>query len=132
MLGFDTNILVRYVVRDDPIQNTIADRLLENDLSPENPGFVNHIVLVEFVWVLDRTYRFSRDRIARALDELLNSERLVIERQHIVERALKIYKSTRLDLADILINYVNEMYGCTSTLTLDRGQAALPSARVVP
>ena len=40
MIGLDTNVLVRYVVRDDPAQTALADRCVEDACSLGQPGFV--------------------------------------------------------------------------------------------
>ena len=50
MIGLDTNVLVRYVMQDDPSQSPRATRLIEA-LQPDAPGFVPVVALVELVWV---------------------------------------------------------------------------------
>ncbi len=57
MIGLDTNVLVRYIVRDDPVHTALAEMLIEQHCSEENPGFVSHIVLCELCWVLTRAYK---------------------------------------------------------------------------
>jgi predicted nucleic-acid-binding protein len=57
MIGVDTNVLVRYIVGDDPKQSKLAITFLEKTCSKENPGFVNLIVLCELVWVLRGAYK---------------------------------------------------------------------------
>jgi predicted nucleic-acid-binding protein len=56
MIGLDTNILVRYLAQDDPVQSPKATELIERQLTEENPGFVSVVAMVETVWVLDRAY----------------------------------------------------------------------------
>ena len=51
MIGLDTNVLVRYVMQDDPEQSVRATALVES-LSVEQPGFVALVAVVELVWVL--------------------------------------------------------------------------------
>ena len=68
MIALDTNVLVRYLVRDDARQAEAARKLLEA-LTTERPGLVCREVTVELVWVLERAYRFSRDQIATVLEE---------------------------------------------------------------
>ena len=59
MIGLDTNILVRYLTQDDPIQSPKATEIIEQRLSEENPGFVSIVAIVEMVWVLDRAFDFE-------------------------------------------------------------------------
>ena len=39
MIGLDTNILVRYLAQDDPVQLPVATDIIEFRLTEENPGF---------------------------------------------------------------------------------------------
>ncbi|MDE2906398.1 MAG: PIN domain-containing protein, partial [Acidobacteriota bacterium] len=54
MIALDTNVLVRYLVDDDPEQAETARALLAS-VTPTRPGFVCREVMVELVWVLRRT-----------------------------------------------------------------------------
>lgn len=38
MIGLDTNVLVRYIVRDDPKQTAAATALIEQRCTPDSPG----------------------------------------------------------------------------------------------
>ncbi|MDX2141813.1 MAG: type II toxin-antitoxin system VapC family toxin [Rhodospirillaceae bacterium] len=131
MLGLDTNILVRYVVRDDARHLAQVDRLFERRLSKITPGFVNSVVLAEFVWVLERTYRFARPEIAAAVADLIGSEQIELEHDACIEEALEIFTSTPVGFTDILISLINRTRGCATTLTMDRGQRHLKTATVL-
>ena len=63
MIGLDTNILVRYLTQDDPVQSPKARELIEQQLTEENPGFLSVVVMAETVWVLPRLWSCGpRDR----------------------------------------------------------------------
>ena len=94
MIALDTNVLVRYLVADDAAQAEAARRLLAG-LTDERPGFICREVVVELVWVLERTYRFSRERIAELLEELIASVELEIEARDDVARAAFRYQRRR-------------------------------------
>ena len=66
VIGLDTNVLVRYLVQDDPSQSARAMHLIEKRLTQSNPGFISIVAMVETVWVLERAYDFSRQQIADA------------------------------------------------------------------
>ena len=85
MIALDTNVLVRYLVNDDARQAAVARALLAG-LTVERLGFVCHEVVVELVWVLQRTYGFSRGRIASVLEDLLASRELVKGKRECRER----------------------------------------------
>jgi len=118
MTGLDTNVLVRYVVQDDPAQSAVATRLIDNFTAAE-PGFVSMIVVVETVWVLQSSYKAERPEIARVLEALLRSRELVVEHAELVWQALRIFTRSRADFADCLIQRCGEAAGCDETVTFD-------------
>ena len=120
MIGLDTNVLVRYVMQDDPRQSPKATRLLES-LSAEQPGFVPVVVMVELVWVLSGSYDLSRAQIATVLDTLLRSKELVVDRAELVAQALQRYSAGSADFSDALIERIAHAAGCTATMSFDTG-----------
>jgi len=61
MIALDTNVLVRFLTQDDPGQGRLASTFI-GSLTEANPGFVCREVLVELVWVLERSYGFGARR----------------------------------------------------------------------
>ena len=120
MTGLDTNVLVRYIVQDDPAQALAATELLENQCSAAQPGFVNAIALTEFVWVLERSYHYTRAQIAPVLEDLLTSADLSFEHAACAWDALQLYRNGNADFADLLIGRINHFHGCRTTKTFDR------------
>jgi len=120
MIGLDTNVLVRYIMQDDPEQSLLSIRLVES-LSVESPGFVALVSVVELGWVLDAAYDLDRHQIADAFEGLLRTKEIVVERAETVWKALRIFQRTNADLADCLIERSAAAAGCSMTVTFDRG-----------
>jgi predicted nucleic-acid-binding protein len=127
--GLDTNVLVRYLTRDDPDQYRAAKSFLESECTQENPGYVSAIVLCELVWVLTGTYNASKAEVARVIDQLLRTRQLQIEHRDRVRQALQEFESGTADFADCLIGHLHQEVGCTQTVTFDRSAAALDTWR---
>jgi len=122
MIGLDTNVLVRYIMQDDARQASLATRLIES-LSAESPGFVPLVSVVELGWVLSSAYELGRNQLVAAIEGLLRTKELVVERAEIVWKALRLVQGTNADLADCLISCSAAAAGCPKTMTLDRGAA---------
>ena len=127
MIGLDTNILVRYLVQDDPVQSARATEILERRLTEKNPGFVSVVAMVETVWVLDRAYFLTAQEIATAIERLLQVDVLAIENEQEVFTAMVALKQERGSFADALIAELGARVGCSRTLTFDRKATRLPS-----
>ena len=122
MIALDTNVLVRYMMQDDPRQSPRATRLIEG-LTGEEPGFVPLVALVELVWVLSGSYGLDRAQLSEAVDGLLRSRELYLDRAGLVMQALRRFSAGSADFADCLIERIAADAGCTDTMTFDTGAA---------
>lgn len=122
MIGLDTNVLVRFFAQDDPNQSSKADEVMRS-LTAESPGFVGLATLLELVWVLGSKNRFDPIKLARAIDQLLLQEEIVVEKAETVEAALRLYRNGRAEFADCLISASAQAAGCSRTVTFDRKAA---------
>ncbi len=131
MIGLDTNVLVRYIVQDDPDQAALASSFIERECTEESPGFVNLIVLCELVWVLNRGYRYGRKVIVDVLRRLLSSAELKIEYSELAWKATREFEKGKADFSDYLIGYLNSNHDAGVTWTFDRQSANAPGFRLL-
>lgn len=96
MIAFDTNLLVRVVVADDPVQVAIVQRLIVQD-----SVFISRTVLLETEWVLRSVYVKSRAEILAFFRALLEVDNTEIENSVEVGYALDWYE-LGADFADAL------------------------------
>jgi len=122
MIGLDTNVIVRYVMQDDPKQSQKATRLIEA-LSADAPGFVPLVVIVELVWVLTSCYDLKRDQVVEVLGGTLRTKEFMVDRAEQVAQALRVYKTGSADFADCLIERGAMSAGCDKTMTFDSSAA---------
>ena len=124
MSALDTNVLIRYLVRDDAEQAEAARALLEA-LTVDRPGYVCREVAVELVWVLERACGYSRGQIARILEELVATRELVVEAADDVARATVRYRMGDAGFSDLMVLAVAERSGACPLYTFDRKAARL-------
>lgn len=125
MKGIDTNILLRYLVRDDEAQAQLAKGLIERRCTSESPGFISLVVLSETLWVLRSGYGYEHEAIIDLLANILATEELVVEQSELVSLALKDYRSGH-GFADSLIGWIGRAHGCETTFTFDKKAAQMP------
>lgn len=123
MIGLDTNVIVRYLTHDDPLQTAAAIKLL-NSLSPASPAFVSQVVLVELVWVLKSVYAFEKHEIDHVLESLLFSDVLTIEQPEVVWHALREFRTASADFSDCVIEQRARAEGCKDAFTFDKHAAS--------
>ena len=132
MIGLDTNVLVRYLVRDDPSQTTVATGLIESRCTADDPGRVTLVVLCELVWVLDRGYGYARSAIAEVLRRILSASDLQAEQPDLAWQALNLYERDKADFADYVIGLCNRQSQVDVTYTFDRRAAGSDLFKVLP
>lgn len=126
MIGLDTNILVRYLAQDDPVQSAKATEIIEQRLTAADRGFVSVVTMAEIVWVLDRAYGLTKKEITAAIERMLQVEVLLIENEQEVFAAMIALKQSHEAFADALIAQLGTKAGCTHTLTFDRKALRIP------
>lgn len=122
MIGLDTNVIVRYIMQDDPKQSPKATKLVES-LTPQEPGFVSIVSIVELYWVLTSCYNLTRQEAGQALNALLRLKEIVVENAEQVLKALRVFEHGKADFPDCLIERSCATAGCEKTVTFDSGAA---------
>jgi predicted nucleic-acid-binding protein len=123
VIGLDTNILVRYLVQDDPAQSSLVNELLERRFSETDPGYVSLVSLSEAVWVLLRRYKADRKIVAEGFLNLFLCRKLVFQDSQAVYAGLRALKDGSMDFHDAVIAYLGQQIGCETTLTFDKRAA---------
>ncbi|MCY3666953.1 MAG: type II toxin-antitoxin system VapC family toxin [Gemmatimonadetes bacterium] len=120
MKALDTNVLVRFLVRDDKKQAEIVYRLFKRAESKNEPFFVPSLVVLETIWVLESVYEISREEIRASLQKLLLMPILIFEAQSALQRTLSSAQTNKIDLADLLIAHSAKFSNCDGVLTFDK------------
>jgi predicted nucleic-acid-binding protein len=102
MPALDTNVLVRYVVQDDPKQARVAQRYIEQCADQDVSLFLPTSVILETEWVLRSVYLFSKDSVIAVFVGLLEAREMMFQDEPSFERAVFFYREHNIDFADCL------------------------------
>jgi predicted nucleic-acid-binding protein len=127
MLGVDTNVLVRFLVRDDEAQFEKARKIIRREIDSEEYVFVSLMVVLEAEWVLRRLYKQSKNEILEVISGLLESIDVQFEDEPAIEESLLVWKGSAADFADCLIGAHNRRMPCRATATFDAKALKLPA-----
>jgi predicted nucleic-acid-binding protein len=125
MIGLDTNVLVRHIMQDDPVQSPKATRIIERKLSEDLPGFISLATMLETAWVLENAFGLSKKQLALAIERMLQTSTFVIQNEREVHTAMMIFERGQGSFDDALIGALGLWAGCTSTLTFDKKASRL-------
>jgi predicted nucleic-acid-binding protein len=121
VIALDTNVVVRFLVEDEPRQTARARApSWAQAVAAGEPLFLSDIVWCETVWVLDSAYGFDRASIAAALRRLLTARGIAVRSFDRVGAALDAFERGRGDFADYPIREDARAEGCDAVVTFDR------------
>lgn len=126
MIGLDTNVLVRVLVDDGSADVAKARKFVAAQAAEGCDFFVDTVVLVEMVWVLETVFGYGRTDIGAAIDAILGNAAYVVDGRETVAAALARFRGSKADFSDCLIVARNAATGCTGTASLDRAMRPLP------
>jgi predicted nucleic-acid-binding protein len=125
MIGLDSNIILRAITGDDPIQSPMARQFLAT-LSGSRPGVINPVVLVETAWTLRARHKYPKREILKRFEEFMRSSAYYVVDRDAVSEALIISAQHPIEFADALIGEINRLVGCATTMTFDEGASQVP------
>jgi predicted nucleic-acid-binding protein len=120
MLAIDTNLIIRYLVDDDPRQADKARKLIDN-----NDVFVCTAVMLETEWVLRSAYGFSVTQCAKALTDFAGLPHVILEDTAVVAKALG-WMRQGVDFADGL--HLAKAEVCDALISFDQDFAKAANA----
>ena len=125
MRGLDTNVLIRHIVQDDPILSPRATRLIEHELTEDDPGFISLVTMAEIAWVLANSYYLPSLQIATIIEAVLQTEVFVIQNEEQIHMAVETVRAGQASFPDALIAALGQWAGCAATLTFDKKASRL-------
>lgn len=131
MIGLDTNVLVRYLTKDDPAQARAATQEIDQGIARDDMFFIAPVVLCELMWVLRSAYGLSRAEIGLTLDRILRTKQFEFTEKGLLWEALADYKSGKGDFSDHIIGRLGRNAGCIHTITFDTRLKSSPFFRVL-
>jgi predicted nucleic-acid-binding protein len=120
MKALDTNVLVRFLVKDDEPQAKKVYTLFKQAEADKNYFYVPLLVVLETIWVLDSVYEIPRKAILDSVNEILLMPILKFEAQPTIKRFIFLARENKIDLSDVLIACTAKISGCEKILTFDK------------
>jgi predicted nucleic-acid-binding protein len=120
MKALDTNVLVRFLVRDDEKQAAIVRQILLGAEKNREQFFIPLAVTLETMWVLSSAYEYSRKEIVDVFDSLLSLPVFLVEDNVCIGTLCRKALTTETDLSDLLIGIIACERGCATTMTFDK------------
>lgn len=114
----DTNVLVRFLINDIPLQQSLAREWLEEAKSGKRDIFVPSLVVAESIFVLKKFYKMGYWEIFEAVEALVNERWLKVENREVLNLALSFFAKGK-HFVDSYLLALKQMFGY-EILTFDK------------
>jgi len=131
MIGIDTNVLLRLLVRDQEEQVRVVERFISTRCSEDDPGYISRVVIAETAWVLKDVYGYDRKQISAAIRAVMNVSELQMESADEIDAAVTVFEQSSAGFTDCLLARTNAAAGCEHTVTFDRKAAKLAGFKLL-
>lgn len=126
MRAIDTNVLVRLITRDDPIQTQKAEKFVADS------AWVSILVLAESIWVLESVYSLNKTQLCTAISMLLQHQQLVMQEADVIHSALNDFsENTGVSFTDCLVVALAKKNGHVPLGTFDKKLAKVANAQEI-
>jgi predicted nucleic-acid-binding protein len=126
VIALDTNVVVRFLVRDDEKQAQAVYARFRRAEAARERLFVPLLVVLETLWVLESAYDVPRADLLDSLESLRRMSILEFESPDVLQTLLSDAPRSSADLSDLLIAHSARASGCDTLLTFDKKAARLP------
>jgi len=121
--ALDTNVIVRFLTRDNAAQHAAVLWRFEQARTAGEQFYVAVPVWAEASWVLTRIYGVDRGALLTALEAFSQLPVLAPSSAGFLRQCLTAAKATALDWPDVIVGMAAREAGCEATLSFDK-QAA--------
>jgi predicted nucleic-acid-binding protein len=120
MIAIDTNILVRFLVKDDAKQADKVYNLFKDTEKQHEELYIPILVILEVIWVLESVYEIKRSDLLDTLSQLTLMPILCFENLSAIQSFILNAKNSNFDLSDLLIGYSTKLKSCEKVMTFDK------------
>jgi predicted nucleic acid-binding protein len=96
----DSNIFIRHIAADDPVQSPACLEFFRAVERGELVGWTSPLVVAEIVFVLSRVYNVGREGIRDAILPLLLLPGIRLDQKPLMKRVFELFVASSIDYVD--------------------------------
>lgn len=100
MIFLDSNIVLRFVLDDNPKLSPKASGIFSRISSGEVKVFIPWVVLAEIVYVLLKVYKLKKDVIVEKLMPVISLENIMMSNKNIYKEVFRMFVGKNVDFED--------------------------------
>ncbi|MEQ9450810.1 MAG: type II toxin-antitoxin system VapC family toxin [Pseudomonadales bacterium] len=131
MPTLDTNVLVRYLVKDDARQTRKAAEYIGGHTNSDQSLFIPISVVLETEWVLRSVYGFRKEAFIEVLVSLLETKEVQMSDEAAIELSVHFFRESNVDFADCLHAALAHIHDMLPMVTFDRNAARVEGVQLL-
>jgi predicted nucleic-acid-binding protein len=97
----DTNVIIRFLTRDDKKKAEKCRELFEAAVKGKIKLFITDLTIAEVVWVLEKIYKLTKREIRLNIETILNTLNLTFQNKNIILESIVLYDIYDIDFIDV-------------------------------
>ena len=120
MIFLDTNIFLRYFLKENELVFGKLEKLFSEIILGNIIGVANAMIIAEVVWVLSRSYKWSKEKICDNIELILITPNIRFKDKAILVNAVNVYKEENIGFIDAYNYSYMQYYGVNKIYSFDR------------
>lgn len=100
MILLDTNIILRFILNNDPILSPKAKTIFEKTSHDKDKIYISLLAISEIIFTLERSYKLPRLEIVSKLLQIISPTNFIVEKRKLIEQALAYYVDENVSFVD--------------------------------
>jgi len=120
MIFLDTNIFLRYFLKENGFVFGKLEKLFSEIILGNIIGVANAMIIAEVVWVLSRSYKWSKEKICDNIEFILSTPNIRFKDKAILVNAVNVYRGENIGFIDAYNYSYMQYYGVNKIYSFDR------------
>jgi len=120
MIFLDTNIFLRYFLKENEFVFGKLEKLFSEIILGNIIGVANAMIIAEVVWVLSRSYKWSKEKICDNIEFILSTPNIRFKDKAILVNAVNVYRGENIGFIDAYNYSYMQYYGVNKIYSFDR------------
>ena len=100
MTFLDTNIILRYLIWDEPKKARKCENLFKRAIDGKEVLYTTTLVIAELIWTLEKAYKLPKNEIVTYVQRILNTPNIDLDEKDILFAAISLYELKKIDFID--------------------------------
>ena|SRR3989304_775479 len=129
MIFIDANIFLRFFLKENELVSRDLEKIFNRIISGNIICISNTIIIAEVIWVLDRFYKWNKEKICDNVELILNTPNIRFRERPMIIEAINLYREENINFIDAYNYFFMKANGINEIYSFDKDFDKLPDIK---